>query len=183
MKNLLTIIAFLFTLTLSAQTATEYFSLAKEQASKRKYYKAIPNYKKAIALDSLNLEYHWFLSEALLKENIRGSHRTDVGVFEGLAVLQQMIDKGGKSVKIYERIAKSNQFVLDDYHNRYKNYRAPKSESWQDDKPATSEKEKFKSIALNAYKEIVVSCTEILKLEATNEFAISKLKYLKEPKF
>jgi hypothetical protein len=34
---------FLFTLVVSAQTATEYFNLAQEQASKRKHYKAIPH--------------------------------------------------------------------------------------------------------------------------------------------
>jgi hypothetical protein len=37
--------------------ATEYFNLAQEQASKRKHYKAIPNYKKAIEKDSTNLDY------------------------------------------------------------------------------------------------------------------------------
>jgi hypothetical protein len=40
-----------------AETATEYFNLAQEQASKRKHYKAIPNYKKAIEKDSTNLDY------------------------------------------------------------------------------------------------------------------------------
>jgi tetratricopeptide (TPR) repeat protein len=183
MKNLIALICFLFTFAISGQTASEYFNQAKEQASKRKYYQAIPNYKKAIAIDSTNLEYHWFLSEAILKENIRGANRTDVGVFDGLAVLQKMISKGAASVKVYERIATSNEYVLDDYYNRYKNFRAPTTESWQDETPDTSEKERFKSVALNAHKEIVASCNEMLKLDAKNEFALSKLKYLKEPKF
>jgi len=183
MKTLITIICFFFTSVTSAQTASEYFGLAKEQSSKRKYYKAIPNYKKAIEIDSTNLEYYWFLSEAILKENIRGSHRTDLGVFEGLQVLDKMIQKGAKSVKIYDRIITANQYIFDDYYNRYKNFKLPKTESWQDNKKDHSEKERFKKITFKAYKDIIASCQEILKIEPNNEFAKSKLKFLKEPEF
>jgi hypothetical protein len=44
-------------LAVSAQTATEYFNLAQEQAGKRKHYQAIPHYKKAIEKYSTNLDY------------------------------------------------------------------------------------------------------------------------------
>ncbi len=181
-SRLITIILFI-SVTISAQTATEYFTLAKEQVSKRKYYKAIPNYKKAIEKDSTNLEYHWLLAEAILKENIRGAHRTDDGVFEGLQVLNKMIVKGASSVKIYERIASTNQYILNDYYNRYKNFKSPKTESWQDDKPDTSEKKRFKNITLKAYNAIVNGNNKILELDSGNANAKSNLKYLKKPVF
>lgn len=183
MKNLFSILCFLFTFALTAQTATEYFTLAKEQASKKKYYKAIPNYKKAIAKDSTNLEYYWFLSEAILKENIRGSHRTDSGVFEGLEILDKMIKKGATSVKIYEQITTTNQYILNDYSLRYKNFTPKPAATWQDEKPDTSAKEQFKAIALTAYNAIVESSNKILALEPNNAKAISTLKYLKKPEF
>lgn len=183
MKKLLLLIILFFTFSTSSQTASEYFSLGKEQSSKRKYYQSIPNFKKAIEIDSTNLEYYWFLSEAILKENVRGSQRTDEGVFEGIELLNKMLSKGAKTVKVYERIATANQYVLDDYYNRFKNYKQPKTEGWQDDIKNTSEKERLKEIALNAYKNIIDSCNEILKIEPTNEFATSKLKYLKKPEF
>jgi hypothetical protein len=100
-----------------------------KQASKRKHYKAIPNYKKTIEKDSTNLDYYWHLSKSIRKETIRGSHRTEVGVFDGLVVLQKMISKGAVSVKIYERLATGNEYVLDDYYYRYKNFKLPTSDS------------------------------------------------------
>ncbi|MFQ3296039.1 MAG: hypothetical protein ACI921_000001, partial [Polaribacter sp.] len=42
--------------------------------------------------------------------------------FDGLVVLQKMIYKGTVSVKIYERLATGNEYVLDDYYNRYKKF-------------------------------------------------------------
>ena len=46
-----------FTLAVLAETATEYFNLAQEQAGKRKHYQVIPHYKKAIEKDGTNLDY------------------------------------------------------------------------------------------------------------------------------
>jgi hypothetical protein len=63
-----------------AETATEYFNLAQEQAGKRKHYKVIPHYKKTIEKDSTNLDYYLHLSKSIRKENLRGAHRTEVGV-------------------------------------------------------------------------------------------------------
>jgi len=183
MKNLLITFLLLITYSLSAQTATEYFETANEQAANKQFYKAIPTYKKAIALDSTNLEYQWMLSKAILKENVRDTHRTDVGVFEGLQILDNMISKGAKSIKIYEAIVKVNQYVLNDYYNRYKNFTPKKTASWQDDKTDTSEKMKFKEIAINAYSKMEESCNEILKMEVDQKFATTKLKYLKKPVF
>jgi tetratricopeptide (TPR) repeat protein len=173
MKKLLLLITILFTYSFSAQTADEYFNKAKQQVSKRKYYKAIPNYKKAIELDSTNVDYKWFLSEAILRENIRGSHRTEDGVFEALAVLDKMPKKGIASIKIYERIANANQYVLDDYFARYNKI----------DAIDNTDKERFKNIALKAYNAILNSNNKILELAPENKNAKSNLKYLKKPKF
>jgi hypothetical protein len=155
-------------LAVSAQTATEYFNLAQEQASKRKHYKAIPNYKKAIEKDSTNLDYYWHLSKSILNENVRGSHRTDVGVFEALTVLDKLKHKN-PSVKVYERIATANKYVLEDYYLRYQKTAAD----------LVKEKESFKSIALLATKEflkgkknsLLFKCIDALVIEVTKSSA------------
>tara|TARA_B110000902_G_C14260477_1_gene569602 strand:- start:890 stop:1186 length:297 start_codon:yes stop_codon:yes gene_type:complete len=73
---------FLFTLAVSVQTATEYFNLSQEQASKKNTTKPYQT-KKVIEKDSTNLDYYLHLSKSIRKENLRGAHRTDVGVFVG----------------------------------------------------------------------------------------------------
>lgn len=180
MKKLL-LLLLLLTFLVSAQTADDYYKEAKKQADKKYYWDAIPNYKKAIELDSTKLDYYWFLSEAILRENVRGSHRTDAGIFEGLELLNKMIEKGASSVKIYERIARANEVVLNDYKNRYDNFKPNKTPDWQDDKLDFSEKEKFKKIAQTAYVSIKNSYNKILELDPENTSAKSSLKYLKKP--
>ena len=140
-------------------------------------------FKSAIALDATNFDYYWGLSEALLKQNVRGSDRTDKGVFEGLAVLDTLQAKGANSVKIHERIIMTNEVILADYHLRYKNFKAPKKATWQDDAPDFSEKKRFKRVALKAYNEILKSCNKILIISSKNEYATATLKYLKKPVF
>ena len=157
-------------------TNVKYYSLlAQHYLNKKQYHEAATLYKKAIVLDPTNLAYYWPLSKALISYNLRGSHKTDIGIFEGLAVLDTLLKKGTASVKIYERIIIANKVILADYHLRYKNFELPK--------PDTSEKERFKNIALKAYNTIVKSANKILELDASNADAKSTLKYLEKPVF
>ena len=163
-------------------TSAKYHSLlGTYYLNKKRYSNAVISYRKALNLDLENLDYRWFLAKAILKENIRGVHDTDEGVFEGINLLKGLLQKGDSSVKIYETIVRANQYVMDDYTLRYQNYRASEADTWKDNETNASEKEHYKTIALNAYKEIRIGCEEILKMKPNNTWAKSILKYLKNP--
>lgn len=180
MKKFILFLFLLVSLVITGQTEQSYFENGKYNVDRKFWDEAIADLSQAIAINPTQPDYYWYRSKAYVNASAQ-NYVLDQGVQDAILDLDQMIDLGAASIKIYTRKGKLFELLGDDYAKKYQFFKPKKTTGWQDDGKQQAEKQALKTNALKAYNNAQLSYKIALTLDYQNKKLLDVLEYL-QPK-